>query len=288
MEKRNAIEVVEIICKKELLGHEIDVYGTAEEPLFKAKDVAEWISHTDVSTMLRMVDDDEKGANIICTPGGNQTVLMLTEDGLYEILMLSRKPIAKQFKKGVKKILHEIRVKGGYIASQQNDTPEMIIARALKVADETIRRHEKRVRELERQTFNQQEQIEVKDAQITELNTAVNNMQTKVSYLDLIMQQKNRTLTVTEIAQDYGMSAKAFNRLLESYRVQRKVNGVWVVYAPYLKEGYVTSKTGTSGTSHKDGTPFFYQQTVWTFKGRAFLYHKLKDKCILPIIEQNN
>ena len=128
----------------------------------------------------------------------------------------------------------------------------------------------------------------MKDAQITELNTAVSNMQTKVSYLDLIMQQKNRTLTVTEIAQDYGMSAKAFNRLLESYRVQRKVNGVWVVYAPYLKEGYVTSKTGTSGTSHKDGTPFFYQQTVWTFKGRAFLYHKLKDKCILPIIEQNN
>lgn len=154
MEKRNAIEVVEIICKKELLGHEIDVYGTAEEPLFKAKDVAEWISHTDVSTMLRMVDDDEKGANIVCTPGGNQTVLMLTEDGLYEILMLSRKPIAKQFKKGVKKILHEIRVKGGYIASQQNDTPEMIIARALKVADETIRRHEERVRELERQTHS--------------------------------------------------------------------------------------------------------------------------------------
>lgn len=105
MEKRNAIEVVEIICKKELLGHEIDVYGTAEEPLFKAKDVAEWISHTDVSTMLRMVDDDEKGANIVCTPGGNQTVLMLTEDGLYEILMQSCTPIAKKFKKTVKETI---------------------------------------------------------------------------------------------------------------------------------------------------------------------------------------
>ena len=147
---------------------------------------------------------------------------------------------------------------------------------------------EEQKQQLALENKRQAQEIEVKDAQITELNTAVSNMQTKVSYLDLIMQQKNRTLTVTEIAQDYGMSAKAFNRLLESYRVQRKVNGVWVVYAPYLKEGYVTSKTGTSGTSHKDGTPFFYQQTVWTFKGRAFLYHKLKDKCILPIIEQNN
>ena len=96
----NAIDkLVKVINRSTLLGRGIDVYGSTEEPLFKAKDVAEWISHTDVSTMLRMVDDDEKGANIVCTPGGNQTVLMLTEDGLYEVLMLSRKPIAKQFKK---------------------------------------------------------------------------------------------------------------------------------------------------------------------------------------------
>lgn len=96
---------VEIICKSVLMGREIDVYGTPDEPLFKAKDVAEWIGHTDVSTMLRTVDDDEKGTNIVCTPGGNQTAWFLTEDGLYEVLMQSCTPIAKKFKKAVKEIL---------------------------------------------------------------------------------------------------------------------------------------------------------------------------------------
>lgn len=96
---------VEIICKSVLMGREIDVYGTPDEPLFKAKDVAEWIGHTDVSTMLRTVDDDEKGTNIVCTPGGNQTAWFLTMDGLYEVLMQSCTPIAKKFKKAVKEIL---------------------------------------------------------------------------------------------------------------------------------------------------------------------------------------
>ena len=291
MSNMNTIDnTVEIISKSTLLGREIDVYGTSEEPLFKAKDVAEWIEHSNPSKMVSdaELDETEYTTAFLSTLTNSYSALMLTEDGLYEVLMQSRKPQAKQFKKGIKKILHEIRVKGGYIATQQNDTPEMILARALKVADETIKRNEERMKQLEKQSHNQQQLLIVKDAQITELNTAVNKMQTKASYLDLIMQQKNRTLTVTEIAQDYGMSAKAFNRLLESYRVQHKINGVWIVYAPYLKEGYVTSKTGPSGTSHRDGTPFFYQQTVWTFKGRAFLYHKLKGKGILPIIEQNN
>lgn len=129
-----------------------------------------------------------------------------------------------------------------------------------------------------------QQQIEVQSAQIKELNHAVEEMQPKVSYLDLIMNDK-RTLTVTQIAQDYGISAKAFNKILESYHVQRKVNGVWIVYAPYLKEGYVTSQTGQKGT-HSDGTPFIYQYTAWTYKGRAFLYQQLKKKGILPLIEK--
>ena len=92
-------KAIEVICKSTLLGHEIDVYGSADEPLFKAKDVAEWIEHSDVSTMMRNVDDDEKVTNNVCTLGGSQLMWFLTEDGLYEVLMQSRKPIAKQFKK---------------------------------------------------------------------------------------------------------------------------------------------------------------------------------------------
>ena len=90
-----------MISRSTLLGREIDVYGTTEEPLFKAKDVAEWIEHSNPRMMLESIDDDEKGLRIVYTPGGNQEMWFLTEDGLYEILMLSRKPIAKQFKKGI-------------------------------------------------------------------------------------------------------------------------------------------------------------------------------------------
>lgn len=107
---------ITVISKSTFLGKEIDVYGTAESPLFKAKDVADWIEHSDVSTMMKTVDEDEKVTNIVCTPGGNQSAWFLTEDGLYEVLMQSRKPIAKQFKKGVKEILKAIRRTGSYTA----------------------------------------------------------------------------------------------------------------------------------------------------------------------------
>lgn len=103
---------IERINTSVLLGKNIDVYGSAEEPWFKAKDVADWIEHSDASKMVKNIDEDEKGTKIVPTLGGNQKVLMLTEDGLYEVLMQSRKPIAKQFKKGVKRILKELRRNG--------------------------------------------------------------------------------------------------------------------------------------------------------------------------------
>ena len=71
---------------------------------------------------------------------------MLTEDGLYEVLMQSRKPIAKEFKREVKKILKSVRKNGGYLAGQENDTPEMIVAKALVVAQNIIKQNEQRHR----------------------------------------------------------------------------------------------------------------------------------------------
>jgi anti-repressor protein len=102
------------INKQTIFGKPFTIYGTLEEPLFLAKDVATWIEHTDVSMMLRNIDEDEKVTSIVCTLGGNQEAWFLTEHGLYEILMQSRKPIARQFKKRVKEILTEIRLTGGF------------------------------------------------------------------------------------------------------------------------------------------------------------------------------
>ena len=89
---------LKVLNEQEVLGKQFRVYGTAEEPLFLAKDVAEWIEYSvsNVSKMLAAVDDEEKTIRTIVTSGSNyQTeAWFLTEDGLYEVLMQSRKPIA--------------------------------------------------------------------------------------------------------------------------------------------------------------------------------------------------
>lgn len=122
---------LQMIYNQKVLGKDFHIYGTAEEPLFLARDVAELIDYSktskgnfNVSAMLRNIDEDEKGINIVNTPGGNQEMLFLTEAGLYEVLFQSRKPIAKQFKKQVKAILKEIRLNGGYI--NDNATPQQL------------------------------------------------------------------------------------------------------------------------------------------------------------------
>ena len=111
-------EAIKVIAEQNVLGKEFHIYGTIEEPLFLAKDVAEWIEHSDVHKMLQSVDDDEKGRNNVPTPGGEQECWFLTENGLYEVLMLSRKPIAKKFKKEVKRILHDLRVNGTVVSAK--------------------------------------------------------------------------------------------------------------------------------------------------------------------------
>ena len=143
---------IEIIKEQEVLGKHFKVYGTPDNPLFLAKDVAGWIEHSDVSTMLRNIDSDEKVTNNVCTLGGIQKSWFLTEDGLYEVLMQSRKPIAKDFKKQVKKILNSIRKHGGYIAGQEALSDEELLAKALQVAqrkieerDRLIAQHEQKI-----------------------------------------------------------------------------------------------------------------------------------------------
>ena len=88
-----------IVDERNLLGKDFRIYGDLENPLFLAKDVAEWIEHSNSRVMLDSVDDSEKVVRNVYTLGGNQESWFLTEDGLYEVLMQSRKPIAKAFKK---------------------------------------------------------------------------------------------------------------------------------------------------------------------------------------------
>ena len=153
---------LQIIDERELLGKHFTIYGTKEEPLFRAKDVAEWIDYGErnVTRMTANVDEEEKLCIQIVITGQRREVLMLTEDGLYEVLMTSQKPIAKQFKKEVKKILKQIRQTGGYIPIVPEETNEQLMARAFIVAQNTIAERDRQLAAIQEENRKQQEQLE--------------------------------------------------------------------------------------------------------------------------------
>jgi len=120
---------LKIIEQREVLGKEFKIYGDFENPLFLAKDVAEWIEYdvSSVNKMIVIVDDTEKVRKTIPTLGGSQECWFLTEDGLYEVLMQSRKPIAKEFKREVKQILKSVRKHGLYATEELLNNPDFMI-----------------------------------------------------------------------------------------------------------------------------------------------------------------
>lgn len=135
---------ITVVHKQQLLDNTFTIYGTKEEPLFLAKDVATWIEHSKVSMMLESIDEEEKLKETILTSGQNREMWFLTEDGLYEVLMQSRKPIAKQFKKEVKHILKNIRKHGGHLTDQTIEqallNPDVLIQLANNIKSEQEKR----------------------------------------------------------------------------------------------------------------------------------------------------
>ncbi|CEO07587.1 BRO-N domain-containing protein [Paraclostridium sordellii] len=128
----------EILDSRKILGKEITTFGTLENPLFLAKDVAEWIEHNQVARMIELVDGNEKLKCLVSTSGQAREMWFLTEDGLYEVLMQSRKPIAKKLKKEIKKILKQIRLTGGYIPISTEDDEKVILEKAVKILNKTL------------------------------------------------------------------------------------------------------------------------------------------------------
>lgn len=127
---------LKVIDERIVLEKEFRIYGTVENPLFLAKDVANWIEHSKTSMMLDGIDEDEKLRETIFTSGQRREMWFLTEDGLYEVLMQSRKPIAKQFKKKVKEILKSIRKHGMYATDDLLNDPDLMIKAANRIKEE--------------------------------------------------------------------------------------------------------------------------------------------------------
>lgn len=148
-------------------------------------------------------------------------------------------------------------------------TGNELIALAVVEAQKLLAQKEGEIKQLE-------DSVQQMDKVITELTP-------KADYADRIL-SSNDCMTVTQIAQDYGLSAVSFNRILSRAGIQRKVGEQWILYAEYQGKGYVQNKTydyekanGTTGTK---------LSTVWTQKGRLFLYNRLKEIGVVPEMEK--
>lgn len=141
--------VLTVVQETEILGNRIRMYDNINNPLFLASDVAEWIEHSQTSKMVKSVDDTERLIGTLFLSGQNRDVWFLTEDGLYEVCMQSRKPIAKQMKKEIKNYLKQIRKTGGYIPVTTQDDDLTIMAKAHQILERTIAQKDQLISELQ-------------------------------------------------------------------------------------------------------------------------------------------
>ena len=175
---------------------------------------------------------------------------------------------------------------GGFAVPQTFAEALMLAAKQQMLIEEQQKNIEARKANEERlliENAKKDETITEQGDQIIKLSSDILAMKPKVDYCDKILSSTS-LVTTTQIAQDYGYSAVAFNKILAELRIQHKVNKQWILYAPYLSCGYVDSVPVDINKS--DGTVKVVFHTEWTQKGRLFLYEKLKSHNIVPLIEK--
>lgn len=251
---------------------EIRTAGTPSEPLFCLADVCRVLDLQVTPTKNRLRKDGVNSIKVIDNLGRSQQALFISEQNLYKVIMRSDKPQAEPFQDWVcGDVLPTIRRTGGYIKTTEEMTDTEILAKAMLVAQNTIEKRNERIAQLEAENDGQKQLI----AQMKKGN----------DYLNAILASKG-TITITQIAADYGMSAQAMNRRLKDMRIQRRVNGQWILYSGYMAKGFVHSRT--ISFTRASGRQDTRMQTEWTQRGRLFLYDALKEIGILPLIERQN
>lgn len=232
-----------------------------DEPWFVGKDVAEILGYSKARNAIatHVDDDDKKGAPIQGDLGGTQEMTVINESGVYALVFGSKLPSAKKFKHWVtSEVLPTLRKTGGY-------TMPKTYLEALKAFTAEVEKNE--MLSLENKIQTQQ----------------INELKPKADYTDRILKTTD-LMTTTQIAKDYGMSAKQFNALLHDHKVQFKQNGQWLLYSQYQSKGYTSSETVEF--DRPDGTVGVRLNTKWTQKGRLFLYGLLKKYDVVPTIER--
>lgn len=230
------------------------------EPWFVGKDVAEILGYTNTPKAIRdHVDEEDKLTERIVLSGQNREVIIINESGLYSLILSSKLPNAKKFKRWVtSEVLPTIRKHGAYL------TPDKL-EEALLNPDTLINLATQLKQEREGRLIAEQR---------------VNELTPKATYYDLVL-QNNTLLSITKIAKDYGWSGMKMNHFLHENKVQFKQGDTWLLYQKYADKGYTQSKTNIV-----DGGKKTVMHTYWTQKGRLFIYELMKSKGHLPNIER--
>ncbi len=223
-------------------GHQVRVGGTQEKPMFVLLDVCKVLDLNNASQVKSRLEEGVISNEVFQTSTGAKTLTVIDEDGLYDVILDSRKPIAKKFRKWVtSEVLPAIRQDGGYIVATAEQTPEEIMARAVLVANKTLERIQK-----------ERDQLE----------------QEKLALLHC-----GKLYTSTEVAKELGFkSANALNKMLEQEEIQYFVNKTWVLKAKYADKGYTSIKQLVL----ENGRTVYDRK--WTGVGRDFLIQKFGGK----------
>ena len=240
------------------------------EPWFAAVDVCKALEIGNSRMATDRLDADEKDdVSLTDAIGRNQDTSIVSESGLYSLVLGSRKPQAKPFKRWVTHdVIPSIRKHGAYMTPDTIEKvlsdPDTIIQLATSLKEE---RAKSRALEV---TATQQKQI-------------IAEMEPKASYYDKVLASPDPML-ISVIAKDYGKSAKWFNATLHTLGIQYKLDGTWLLYQKYAEQGYTKSYTHTY--TDKLGMTHTTITTCWTQKGRLFLYDLLRKHNIIPVMER--
>jgi len=261
---------------------EIRTVEINSEVWFVGKDVAAILGYEATRNALKIhVDAEDKLTHRISASGQSRSVIIINESGLYSLILSSKLPSAKSFKRWVtSEVLPSIRQHGGYITAH--------LLEALDESEENCKTffealsQEQKARRKDRREFNKNIKAIKEENEL--LESYVEMVEPKVEYHDIILDCEN-AIPVTIIAKDYGMSPTAFNRLLRDVKIQYKVggcfenSGTWVLYQRYVNHGFTETKT-----FRKAGKQIVH--TYWTAAGRRMIYDVLKSHGVFPLCEQ--
>lgn len=231
---------------------EIHTAGTPDNPLFCLTDVCKALDLIS-SQVARRLDKGVFSKHTLQTAGGQQLVNFVNEDGLYDVILDSRKPEAKAFRKWItSEVLPSIRKTGSYAIEKPK---ELQIAEALVLANKTINEYK--------------DKINYAKGQIQSKSETINNMLPYSNYAhNVLMSEKSYTLT--EISNELGYrNVNIFINLLKANRIIYKGHERYMTYADYTEKGYFTTRTAVIRINRKDVAK---TSLVVTEKGREFLH----------------